>query len=54
MRWAYKMDLHDGDNTYRITSCVWMFMMEDAVVVNGSDLRKLRITFEDLPVFVKK
>lgn len=54
MRWAYKMDLDVGDNTYRITFDDWMFLMNDGVLINRSYLKKFGITMAELTVFMQK
>ena len=54
MRWAYKMDLEVGNNTYRITFDDWMFLMNDGVLINRSYLKKWGITVAELTLFMQK
>lgn len=54
MRWAYRMDLPVGDQTYRITFDDWMFLMNDGILINRSYLKKFGITVAELTLFMQK
>lgn len=54
MRWAYRMNLDVGDNTYLITFDDWMFLMNDGVLINRSYLKKFGVTVAELTLFMQK
>lgn len=54
VRWAYKMDLDVGNNTFRITFDDWMFLMNDGILINRSYLKKFGFTVAELTLFMQK
>ena len=54
VRWAYDMNLEVGDSTYKITVDDWMYLMNDGVLINKSDLKKFGIKVGELTLFMQK
>lgn len=54
VRWAYVMDLEVKGKTYRITFDDWMYLMNDGVLINRSNLKKFGFTVAELTLFMQK
>ena len=54
VRWAYVMNLEVGGKTYAITFDDWMYLMNDGVLINKSQLKKFGFTVGELILFMQK
>lgn len=54
MRWSYLFDLPIGERTWRVSFDDWMFLQDEAVMINRATVSKWGLTLGEVYIFFKK
>ena len=54
VNWSYSMDVPVDGSTYRLKFDDWMWLMNDDVLINRTNLKKFGITVAELTIFMQK